>query len=126
MNRKLILKYHWLTSFNNLYNFILIILNNFFLNFLKIPTDGFTEGIYPSIFYKELFTGNTTITDVVTDGYIPSSFYRELKNIYWICHYHRRNKSVGIFPAIIFFLRAFSVCKIIGIFFFPNKVSDGM
>jgi hypothetical protein len=66
MNRKLILKYHWLTSFNNLYNFILIILNNFLKKILKIPTDGFTEGIYPSIFYKEL------------------------KNIYWKYHNHRR------------------------------------
>jgi hypothetical protein len=34
----------------NLYNFILCILNNFLKTYLKIITEGFTDGIYPSAF----------------------------------------------------------------------------
>jgi len=34
----------------NLYNFILCILNNFLKTYLKIITEGFTNGIYPSAF----------------------------------------------------------------------------
>jgi len=41
-----------------------------------------------------------------------------LKNIYFICYNHRRNIFVGIFPTIIFFWRACSVYKTIGISFF--------
>jgi hypothetical protein len=105
-------------------------------------TDGFTSGIYLSAFYRELemphslmnlqtdivrqhFTEsgeNATLTDDFTGGTSPSAFYRVLKNIYWICHYHRRNTSVGIFPAgIVFFWLAFSVCKTIGNIFFYRR-----
>jgi len=34
----------------NLYNFILLILNNFLKTYLKIITEGFTNGLYPSAF----------------------------------------------------------------------------
>jgi hypothetical protein len=34
----------------NLYNFILLILNNFLKTYLKIITEGFTDGLYPSAF----------------------------------------------------------------------------
>ena len=70
--------HNWFFFTINLYNFILFILNNFFKKNLKIPTDGFT------------------------DGYSPSVFYWEMKNIYWKCHnnqrLHRRIESVCILP----------------------------
>jgi hypothetical protein len=50
--------------------------------------------------------GNATFTDDFADEASPSALFRELKNIYWICHYHRRNKSIGIFPAGIFYFLA--------------------
>jgi hypothetical protein len=34
----------------NLYNFILLILNNFLKTYLKIITESFTDGLYPSAF----------------------------------------------------------------------------
>ena len=37
----------------NLYNFILCILNNFLKKYLKIITEGFTDGLYPSTFDRE-------------------------------------------------------------------------
>jgi hypothetical protein len=37
----------------NLYNSILCILNNFFKKYLKIISDGFTDGLYPSTFDRE-------------------------------------------------------------------------
>jgi len=37
----------------NLYNFILLILNNFLKTYLKIITEGFTDGLYPSAFDRE-------------------------------------------------------------------------
>ena len=61
--------------------------------------------------------GNATLTDKFTEGYRPSAFHQVLKNIYWICHYHRRNKSVGIFPAGIFFGAQFPYVKPAVIFF---------
>ena len=48
----------------------------------------------------KIFTANAIITDIYTDGYMSSAFHR--KNIYFICHYHRQNISIGIFPAGIF------------------------
>ena len=42
--------HNWFFISINLYNFILCILNNFFKNILKIITEGFTDGIYPSAF----------------------------------------------------------------------------
>jgi len=68
--------------------------------------------------------GNATLTDAFTKGYRPSAFNRELKNIYWICHYHRRNKSFGIFQAGIFFGVQFFSVKPSVIFFFTNRLSD--
>jgi len=66
-----------------------------------------------------------TLTDNFTEGYSPLAFDRELENIYWICHYHRRNQSVGIFQAgIFFFWRTIFVCKTIGnCFFFPTDLA---
>jgi hypothetical protein len=37
----------------NLYNFILLILNNFLKTYLKIITEGFTDELYPSAFDRE-------------------------------------------------------------------------
>jgi len=75
----------------------------------------------------KIFTGNATITDVFTDGKSPSAFYRELKDIYWICHYHRRNTSVGIFLVRnVFFCVHFLSVKPSAIFFFTDRVGDGM
>ena len=86
----------------------------------------------------KIFTAHATIIDVDIDGISPSVFYRELKNIYCICHNHRRrssigdlpmknrhNNSIGIFPGgMFFFRRAFSVCKTIGFYFFlPTEVA---
>ena len=59
-----------------------------------------------------------TLTNDFVDGRSPSAFYRELKNIYRICHYHRWNKFVGIFPARIFYGAYFSSVKPLAIFFF--------
>jgi hypothetical protein len=88
----------------NLYNFILCILNNFLKTYLKIITEGFTDGIYPSAFdsschrhrrlYRRIysvgiiaspttlpmdlirryFTVPATITDEFTEGYFRSVF----------------------------------------------------
>jgi hypothetical protein len=88
----------------NLYNFILCILNNFLKTYLKIITEGFTDGIYPSAFdsschshrwiFKRIYligiihsttnlltdlirrylTIPTTMTDKCTDGYLRSVF----------------------------------------------------
>jgi len=88
----------------NLYNFILWILNNFLKTHLKIITEGFTDGIYPSAFdsschshrwiYKRIYsvgiihsptnlpkdiirrylTVPATMTDEFTDGYLRSVF----------------------------------------------------
>ena len=71
---------------------------------------------------------NATLTDDFTGGTSPSAFYRVLKNIYWICHYHRRNTSVGIFPAgiVFFFGLHFPSVKPSAIFFFTDGVSDRM
>ena len=69
---------------------------------------------------SKIFTGNATITNVFTNGWSPSVFCRELKNIYWICHYHQRNKSIGIFSAGFFFY-IFFVCTTIGNIFFYRQ-----
>jgi len=88
----------------NLYNFILCILNNFLKTYLKIITEGFTDGIYPSAFdngchshrrlYRRIYlvgishspttlpTGlirrylavPATMTDECTNGYLQSVF----------------------------------------------------
>jgi len=88
----------------NLYNFILCILNNFLKTYLKIITEGFTDGIYPSAFdsschshqqiYRRIysvgimdsptifptalirryFTVPATMTNKCTDGYLRSVF----------------------------------------------------
>jgi hypothetical protein len=88
----------------NLYNFILCILNNFLKTYLKIITEGFTDGIYPSAFdsschrhrrlyrliysvgiiaspttlpmdlIRRYFTVPATITDEFTEGYFRSVF----------------------------------------------------
>ena len=42
--------HNWFFITINLYNFILCILNNFLKTYLKIITEGFTDGIYPSAF----------------------------------------------------------------------------
>jgi len=88
----------WFFITINLYNFILCILNNFLKTYLKIITEGFTDGIYPSAFdsschhHRRLysitaspttlptdlihryFTVPATITDEFTDGYFRSVF----------------------------------------------------
>jgi len=88
----------------NLYNFILCILNNFLKKYLKIITEGFTDGIYPSAFdsschshrwiYRQMYSvgilnsPTTSPTDIIcryctvpakmtdefTDGYLRSVF----------------------------------------------------
>ena len=84
----------------NLYNFILCILNNFLKTYLKIITEGFTDGIYPSAFdsschnhrrlYRRIYwvdishsptdlicrylTVPATMTDECTDRYLWSVF----------------------------------------------------
>jgi hypothetical protein len=51
------------------------------------------------------------------------AFNQELKNIYWICHYHRRNTSVDIFQAEIFFLvRNFRLQNHQKLFFLPTDL----
>jgi len=71
-----------------------------------------------------IFIWYATITDAFTDGKSLLIFYRELKNIHCICHYHRHNIFVSIFPVGIFFWRAFSVCKTIGNCFFADRLGD--
>jgi hypothetical protein len=96
--------HNWFFITLNLYNFILCILNTFFKTYLKIITEGFTDGIYPSAFdsschrhwwiYRQIysvgitdspttlptdlirlyFTVPATITDKFTDRYIRSVF----------------------------------------------------
>jgi hypothetical protein len=86
----------------NLYNFILCILNNFLKTYLKIITEGFTDGIYPLAFdiscnshrqiyrwiysvgiihspttlptdvIRRSFTVPATMTDECTNGYLRS------------------------------------------------------
>jgi hypothetical protein len=48
-------KFICITSFFTikLYNFLLLILNNFLKTYLKIITEGFTDGLYPSAFDRE-------------------------------------------------------------------------
>jgi hypothetical protein len=88
----------------NLYNFILCILNNVLKTYLKIITEGFTDGIYPSAFdsschshwriYRRIYsvgiihslknlptdlihrylTVPTTMTDECIGGYLRSVF----------------------------------------------------
>jgi hypothetical protein len=43
---------------------------------LKIPTEGFTDGMHPSAFDRE--RGNATITDEFTDRYHLSAFHNSL------------------------------------------------
>jgi len=96
--------HNWFFITINLYNFILCILNNFLKTYLKIITEGFTDGIYPSAFdsschrhrrlYRRIysvgiiaspttlpmdlirryFTVPATITDEFTEGYFRSVF----------------------------------------------------
>jgi len=109
-------------------------------------TDGFTGGIYPSAFYKELEMPHSLMnlqTDIVRQHFIEK----------WKCHTHwwlyRRNESVGILLSAkkylldmplsptkyicryissgnCFFFLAFSVCKTISNIFFTDRVSDIM
>jgi hypothetical protein len=66
---------------------------------------------------------NATLTDKFTERYRPSAFNRGLKNIYWICHYHRQIHSVSIFQAGFFFWHAISIYKTIGNFFLPTDLA---
>jgi len=96
--------HNWFFITINLYNFILCILNNFLKTYLKIITEGFIDGLYPSAFdsschrhrrlYKRIysvgitaspttlptdlirryFTVPATIIDEFIDGYIRSVF----------------------------------------------------
>ena len=62
--------HNWFFITINLYNFILCILNNFLKTYLKIITEGFTDGIYPSALAVA-----ATVTDEFTNGYIRSVFH---------------------------------------------------
>ena len=96
--------HNWFFITINLYNFILCILNNFLKTYLKIITEGFTDGIYPSAFdsschrhrrlYRRIYSVGiiaspttlpmdlirryfrvpATITDEFTEGYFRSVF----------------------------------------------------
>jgi hypothetical protein len=96
--------HNWFFITFNLYNFILCILNIFLKTYLKIITEGFTDGIYPSAFdscchshrwiyrriysfgikdspttlptdlIRQYFTVRATTTDEFTDGYLRSVF----------------------------------------------------
>jgi hypothetical protein len=82
----------------NLYNFILCILNKFLKTYLKIITDGSTDGLYLLAFDRERemsiiptnlqtklihrhFTVAATITDEYTDGYLRSVFHALTDNV---------------------------------------------
>jgi hypothetical protein len=71
-------------------------------------TEECTDGYLQSVFQ--------TLTDTFTDGMNPSVR---------MSHYHRWDKSVGIFQAGNFFLPAISVCKTIGkcFFIFPTDIA---
>jgi hypothetical protein len=82
----------------NLYKFLLCILNNFLKTYLKIITEGFTDGLYPSTFDRERemsiiptnlqtelvrqhFTIAATITNEYIDGYLRSVFHTLTDNV---------------------------------------------
>jgi hypothetical protein len=67
----------------NLYNFILCILNDFLKTYLKIITEGLTDGLYPS----------ALDTNEFTDGISPSAFHSSWHNHRRI---YRRISSVSI------------------------------
>jgi hypothetical protein len=93
----------------------------YLLKIPQLPTRIQTETFhrYFTESYK-IFTWNATIIDVYTNGYSPSVLHIELKNIYYICHNHRRNISVSICPTgIIFLARIFPSVKPSVFIFFP-------
>jgi len=61
-------------------------MNIFLKTYLKIITEGFTDGIYPLAF-------DSRLTDNFTDGHNPTVFYSACHNDRWI---YRRRSSVGI------------------------------
>jgi hypothetical protein len=65
------------------------------------PTD-FQTDVVRQYFTEscKMFTAYATFTDGFPNRHSLSVFYRELQNIYCICHKHRWNNSVGIFPTV--------------------------
>ena len=131
--------HNWFFFTIKLYNFILCILNNFLKTYLKIITEGFTDGLYPL----------ALDTDEFTDGISSSAFHSSYHNHWRI---YKRISSVGIshthwqryrwiIPSVFhtitnginpsvyfkretFFWRAISVCKTIDkCFFLPTDLA---
>jgi hypothetical protein len=99
----------------------------YLLGMPQSPTSSQTDGVRRHFTKSwKIFTRNATITDVFTDGWSPLVFNQELKNIYWICHYHWRNKSIDIFQAEFFLPRIFRLQNHQQYFFFTERVSNGM
>ena len=86
-------------------------------------TDKFTDGLNPSVLPQW-----PTMYWWISSVGIPNSHrqvYRRYESV-GMSHYHRRDKSVGIFQAKNFFWRAISVCKTIGkcfFFIFPTDIA---
>jgi hypothetical protein len=78
----------------NLYNFILFILNNVFKKYLKIITEGFINGHYPSAFDRE------REMPIVSMNLQTECFRRPFTVAWCKCHNHRciyrRINYVGI------------------------------
>ena len=112
----------------NLYNFILLILNNFLKTYLKIITKGFTDGLYPSAL--DILVTNLQ-TELIRRHFAVA--WCKFHNHRWpdrrkyyvgISHTHQWNKFVGIFQAgILFFWRSIFVSKTIGNFFLPTDLA---
>jgi hypothetical protein len=88
----------------------------------------------PTDLICQYLTVPAIMTDECTDGYLRSVFQTLTDNFTdGMCtvgksHYHRRDKSIGIFQAgNFFFWHATSVCKTIGkcFFYVADRYSDG-
>jgi len=82
-------------------------------------TDNFTNGLNPSVFGSTSHNDRRMYRRISSVGI--SNTHRQLYRRYVsisMSQYHRQDKSVSIFQAGTFFLRAISVCKTISKCFF--------
>ena len=95
-------------------------------------TDNFTNGLNPSVFGSTSHNDRRMYRRISSVGI--SNTHRQLYRRYVsisMSQYHRQDKSVSIFQAGTFFLRAISVCKTISkcfFFVFPTDITmdDGI
>ena len=129
----------------NLYNFILFILNNIFLKIIlkhhrqisrRIKFAGIVQRVEK--YLLEMPQTPTSLQIEIVRRYFTKSWKRRLYRWIWsvsilprvekyfcICHDHRWNICVGIFPVGIFFCAHFPSMKP-SVIFFPDKLSDGL